>query len=109
MRTTVYVFKAPAPGPGDDHLSIPVGCVLREQDCEQPFFLTQPEALVWRDILGEHADPAQWAAVEARLPGYAVEEHGVEDDLETALRAWQIYVALAWETRGAMPLPGRGR
>jgi hypothetical protein len=109
MSTTVYIFKAPAPGLRGDHLSIPVGCVLKRGEREQPFFLTQPEALVWQDILGEHADPAQWAAVEARLPGYAVEEHRDGDDLETALRAWQVYVALAWETRGAMPLPGRGR
>ena len=110
MRTTVYVLKAPSPDPGCDHPSIPVGCVLVGRgDGKRDFFLIQPEATVWQDILQERENPTQWAAVEERLPGYEVEEHRDERGLEAAFRAWQTYVALAWETRGAIPLPLSGR
>ncbi len=110
MKTTVYVLKAPNPDPGCDHLSIPVGCVLRRQDDEKrEFFLIQPEATVWRDILQECENPAQWAAVKERLPGYEVQEHQDERGLDAAFYAWQTYVALAWETRGEIPLPLSGQ
>ncbi len=112
MSTTVYLLKAPSPDPGCDYLSIAVGCVLVGQGGQKrDFFLIQPEATVWRDILQERENPAQWAAVEERLPGYEVQEHQDERGLEAAFRAWQTYVALAWEARGAIPLPlsGQGR
>ncbi len=106
MKTTVYVLNAPSPDPGCAHLPIPVGCVLVGQgEQKREFFLIQPEAAVWQDILQEREHPAQWAAVKERLPGYEVQEHQDERGLDAAFHAWQTYVALAWETRGAIPLP----
>ena len=98
----VYLLKAPAGG-----TSLPVGCVLINGSRRHEFFLSQPEAGVWRDILRETEDPARWREAVRRLPGYDVEHR--EDRrqrFDKSVEAWTTYVALIWETRGAaIPCP----
>ena len=105
----VYILKAPSPDPKDRRHPLPVGCVLREADHQEEFFLNQAEAIVWRDILREQTEPEQWAAIREHLPGYIVAKYQDERGLETAFQVWQTYVALAWESEGAIPLPLTGR
>ena len=97
----VYLLKAPAGG-----ANLPVGCVLINGSRRHEFFLSQPEAGAWRDILRETKDPAQWREAVRRLPGYDVEalmDRGRR--FEKSVEAWTTYVALDWEARGAIPRP----
>lgn len=96
----VYLLKAPTGG-----ANLPVGCVLINGSRRHEFFLSQPEAGVWRDILRETEDPARWREAVQRLPGYDVE--GLQDRRRfgKSVEAWTTYVALNWDARGAIPRP----
>ena len=97
----VYLLKAPAGG-----ANLPVGCVLINGSQRHEFFLSQPEAGVWRDILRETEDPGQWRQAVRRLSGYEVEK--VQDRgrrFGKSVEAWTTYVALNWEAPGAIPRP----
>jgi hypothetical protein len=105
MSTTVYLLKAPVPGGGS---SVAVGCVLLQDGARQEFFVSQPEAGVWRDIVQEFGQPAEWRHAAGSLRGYEVEDHRDGRDFATAYRVWSAYVALSWDTKGGIPLPEPG-
>jgi hypothetical protein len=97
----VYLLKASAGG-----ASLPVGCVLINGSRRHEFFLSQPEAGAWRDILQETEDPNRWCEAVRRLSGYEVEK--VQDRgrrFGKSVEAWTTYVALNWDARGAIPRP----